>query len=287
MTNAVTCKNAEVFTAILPPPSARSLLLTVVGELLHTPGEGAWTTALLEVLGGLGIEQHAARQLLSRAAAAGWLERERQGRAACWRLADGGMSLVQDGIRRSDAYLEGPPSWDGQWLMLFVTVPNDRRATRNRLYGGLNWLGMGNPVQGVWVTPHIGRADELTDLVHNLDLAGTSLAVVGSVKNTGLSDREIVDRAWDLSTVAESYGRLLHELDERADPPDDDAVLLAYLRLLNVQQRLMRRDPYLPRILLPEWIGREGAARIRQRRQEWGPTALGRWAEIVDENAPT
>ncbi|MCZ4589204.1 PaaX family transcriptional regulator [Rhodococcus opacus] len=276
----------DMFDVNLPPPSARSLLLTVVGELTHATEEEAWTTALLRVLGGLGIEQHAGRQLLARAASAKWLERERRGRAVHWRLAGKGRTLVSDGIRRSNAYLAGPPSWDGRWLLLFVTVPNQLRTTRKRLYGGLSWLGMGNPLSSVWTTPHVDRGDELTDLVQTLGLETSSLAVIGSVQAVGMTDREIVRTAWDLTGIAESYELLIAQLDAPTDLPDEDAVLLAYLRLLNVQQRLMRRDPFLPEELLPDWIGREGAQKIRQRREQWAPIAHARWAKIVQECAP-
>lgn len=275
-----------VFDVNLPPPSARSLLLTVVGELMHSSTEEAWTTALLRVLGGLGIEEHAGRQLLARAAAAEWLERERRGRAVHWRLAGRGRGLVSNGIRRSNAYLAGPPSWDGRWLLLFVTVPNQLRTTRKRLYGGLSWLGMGNPLSSVWATPHADRKDDLSELVKSLGLEASSLAVIGPVQATGMTDREIVRDAWDLTGIAESYELLLAQLEDLAEPSDEADVLLTYLRLLNVQQRLMRRDPFLPELLLPEWIGREGAETIRRRREQWAPIAHARWAKIVQECAP-
>jgi len=55
----------------LPPASARSLLLTVLGEFLYPRHDPEWTTALIRVLGGLGVESHAARQAITRSAAAG------------------------------------------------------------------------------------------------------------------------------------------------------------------------------------------------------------------------
>jgi hypothetical protein len=57
----------------LPEASARSLLLTVVGEFCYPHDDAVWTAALIRVLGGLGVESHAARQAITRAADAGWL----------------------------------------------------------------------------------------------------------------------------------------------------------------------------------------------------------------------
>lgn len=285
-TGAEPVKPRGVSNTDLPSPSARSLLLTVLGELVLPPAPDAWTTALLRVLAGLGIEEHAGRQLLARAATAGWVERERRGRAVHWRLAPKGMALVSDGVSRSDAYLAGPPSWDGRWLQLFVTVPREQRATRNRLHGGLAWLGMGSPLSGVWMTPHVDRGPELADLVADGGLGASALALVGSVHPAGMSDHDIVRRAWDLTGLARSYEILLVRLADPQVPDCDDAVLMAYLRLLNVQQRLMRRDPFLPRVLLSEWIGRDGAAAIREKRALWGVLAHARWRQIVSECAP-
>src|SRR5664280_2890263 len=63
----------------LGAPSARSLLVTVLGEFLLPAGGWVWTGTLVGVLGVLGIEASAARQALARSAADGWLVSERTG----------------------------------------------------------------------------------------------------------------------------------------------------------------------------------------------------------------
>jgi len=269
-------------TPLLPPPSARSLLLTTAGEMLPDRTEGAWTTAMLKVLGGLGIEDHAARQVLARSADAGWLERERVGRAVRWQLAPHGRELVEEGVRRSDTYLAADDRWDGSWLFLYVSVPQQQRTTRKRLYGGLDWLGMGNPTPGLWVSPHHERAPELHRLIADLGLEDTAVAVVGPTAGVGWSDARLVERAWDLSDLADRYRRLLEQEASAPEPAGPDGVLLSYLDLLNLQQRFMRRDPQLPPSLLPDWVGREAAALLRERRREWGKQAHARFWQIVD-----
>jgi phenylacetic acid degradation operon negative regulatory protein len=262
------------------------LLLTVVGEMLRDNDEGAWTVALLRVLGGLGIEDHAARQLLARSAAAGWIQREREGRAVRWRLAAAGRALVQEGLQRSEAYLEGAEPWDGRWLVLHVTVPQQQRTTRKRLYGGLTWLGLGNPTPGVWVTPHTERAGELARLIADLDLDDTALSFVGSTSSVGIRDHEIVSRSWDLAELEASYRRFIAHETKAPEPRDPDGVLLSYLDLLNLQQRFMRLDPHLPVELLPVWVGREAANLFGTLRRRWGAAAHARFWEIVDASTP-
>jgi len=271
---------------LLPPPSARSVLLTVVGEMLQGEPEGAWTTALLHVFGGLGVEDHAARQVLARSAAAGWIDRERVGRAVRWRLAPKGEDLVREGVRRSEAYLSGRDDWDGRWLVLHVSVPQQQRTTRKQLYGGLTWLGMGNPTPGVWVSPHTERIDELTRLVAELSLEDTSLAFVGSICDAGIPEDVLVARAWDLSDLEDRYARFLKQEANAPEPEGADGVLLSYLDLLNLQQRFMRLDPQLPEALLPDWIGHEGAALFGTLRGRWSRPAHARFRELVRAHAP-
>jgi phenylacetic acid degradation operon negative regulatory protein len=271
---------------VLPAASARSLLITVVGEMLKDSDEGVWTTALLRVFGGLGIEDHAGRQLLARSAAVDWVARERQGRGVRWRLAERGQELVDGGVRRSQLYLEGGEEWDERWLFLYVTVPQQQRTTRARLYGGLSWLGMGNPTPGVWVTPHAGRVDELRRLVSTLGLEDTSLAVVGHLRDIGLSAPTLVQRSWDLDALRRQYERFLAQEDGRAELRDPDDVLISYLSLLSLQQRFMRLDPMLPVGLLPDWVGRDGAALFRRLRRHWATAAHERFWEINRASAP-
>jgi phenylacetic acid degradation operon negative regulatory protein len=270
----------------LPPPSARSLLLTVAGEMLGDEPAGAWTNALLRVFATLGVEDHACRQLLARSTRSGWLSRVRDGRAVRWTLDTRGRALVDEGVRRSAAFLGDDRDWDGRWLVLHVNVPQDRRTTRKRLYGGLDWLGFGNPTAGVWITPHTERVDELTRLIAALELGQTSLAMTGHAVDLGASEVELVAKAWDLAELDTAYRRFLEQDTAAPEPGTPDETLTAYLELLSLQQRFMRRDPLLPETLQPEWVGREAARRFRDRRAQWSSAAHQRFREIVAESAP-
>ncbi|MBZ5738438.1 PaaX family transcriptional regulator [Nocardioides mangrovi] len=271
---------------VLPPASARSLLITVVGEMLKDTDEGVWTAALLRVFAGLGVEDHACRQLLARSAAVGWVERERRGRAVRWRLAERGRELVESGVRRSHLFLDGGEEWDERWLVLHVTVPQQQRTTRARLYGGLSWLGMGNPTPGVWLTPHAGRVEELRRLISALELQETSFAFVGHLRDVGLDATTMLERSWDLDALGATYSTFLEQEEGREEVVEPDDVLLSYLSLLSLQQRFMRRDPMLPVALLPDWVGRDGAALFRRLRRHWSTPAHERFWEINRESGP-
>ena len=77
-----------------------ALLFTVLGEFVLPTGGAAWTSAFIDVLGRLGVEEKAARQALMRTAADGWLAAERVGRRTRWRLTPAGERLLTDGTER-------------------------------------------------------------------------------------------------------------------------------------------------------------------------------------------
>ena len=111
--------------------SARSLLLTVLGEFVLPRDEPVWTQVLLDVLGGLGVESKSARQALARTAAEGLLVSDRSGRRVRWSLSDQGMRLLSDGAARIYGFSAARRPWDGRWLVLLVSVPEARRQLRS------------------------------------------------------------------------------------------------------------------------------------------------------------
>ena len=67
-------------------PSARGMLLTLLGEFVN-PGDGvAWTSAVLDVFERLGVAEKATRQALMRTSNAGLLTPEKIGRRTRWQL---------------------------------------------------------------------------------------------------------------------------------------------------------------------------------------------------------
>ncbi|HXV93313.1 MAG TPA: PaaX family transcriptional regulator, partial [Pseudonocardia sp.] len=155
--------------------SARSLLLTVLGEFVLPRQEAVWTQILIDVLGRLGVEQKSARQALARTAAEGLLVSDRAGRRVRWSLTASGRRLLTDGAARIygfGAAVTRP--WDGRWLVLLVSVPESRRQLRHRLRTRLAWAGLGSPSPGVWLSPDPGKQDEVAGVIADLGLTGVT-----------------------------------------------------------------------------------------------------------------
>ncbi len=260
--------------------SARSLLLTVLGEFVLPREEPVWTQVLIDVLGELGVEPKSARQALARTAAEGLLESDRAGRRVRWSLTASGRRLLSDGAARIYGFGTSDRPWDGRWLVLLVSVPESRRQLRHRLRTRLAWAGLGSPTPGVWVSPDPGKQDEVADVVDDLELAGVTSSFVGPFGAIG-AERDIVAHAWDLAEVEAAYEGFLDAF--AAAEPATPAELLAHqIHLVHAWRRFPFLDPQLPPELLPaQWAGARAANRFTHLHASWDRPAQRHWQRLV------
>ena len=263
------------------PGSARSILLTILGEFVYPGEQPVWTSTLLHVLTGVGVEEKTARQAIARGAAAGWIAPGRSGREVCWHLTPAGRQLIREGEERVESLSADSTAWDGNWLILIITVPESSRIVRRRLYSSLNWAGFGNPTPGIWVSPHPEREGEARRIIDDLKLSASTFSFVGSCASIGLSDRDLVGRAWNLGAVEAYYEETLDRFKE-LHPQEGDSILFTHVQLVNQWQRFPFIDPQLPKALLPpDWIGRRAAVLFREQRATWHDAAHARWHELT------
>jgi phenylacetic acid degradation operon negative regulatory protein len=259
--------------------SARSLLLTVLGELVLPSDRPAWTAALLSVLSGLGVEEKASRQALARTAADGLIAAERDGRRVRWSLTDPGRHLLRDGARRIYTFAEPQPAWDGRWLVLSVTVAEGQRRLRERLRTRMAWAGFGSPAANLWVSPNPHREAEAKQILGDLGLLGSALSFTGPLGAIG-TEQTIVDEAWNLRGLAAEYATFLAEFAGRRPAPGDETLRTQVL-LVHRWRRFPFVDPQLPRELLPpDWIGHRAGAVFRELRGRWNGEAQRRWYAV-------
>jgi phenylacetic acid degradation operon negative regulatory protein len=287
MTSATTSENRPSSPLLRPRDatfaagSARSLLVTILGELVWPTGRTVWTSTLVHLLSGLGFEERTARQAIARGAASGWITPTRHGREVQWTLGERLAQIFESGAPRVFSLSDPFPDWDGTWLAVVVTIPASHRSARRPLYSGLTWAGLGNPAPGLWLTPHAERVDEVAALVDDLDLRAHCVSLVGSLHRVGLAERDVVERGWDLAALAEHYTQVLAAID-RLDPAPGEETVYAFLRMISEWQELPRTDPQLPEALLPDWIGRRVARRIEALRDQWTPSVRATFA-ITEE----
>ena len=262
--------------------SARSLLLTVLGEFVLPGNAPAWTGALVAALAEVGIEEKAARQALSRTAAEGLIVAEREGRRVRWRLTAAGTTLLATGAERIYTFGRSLAGWDGRWLVLAVSVPETHRQLRHQLRTRLTWAGLGSPMPGLWVSPDVEKEKEVTAVVEELGVAAFSFT--GPFGQVGDEQRVVTD-AWALDDVESRYAAFLEEAGAATASTPAEA-FAAQVRLVQEWRRFPFLDPALPPQLLPDtWPGPAAAELFHRRHEEWHAAAQQHWAGLSDAAA--
>jgi phenylacetic acid degradation operon negative regulatory protein len=261
-------------------PSARAYLLILLGDYAFDQGDAAWTHTVVAALGLVGFEEKAARQALTRSAAAGLLTPERIGRRTRWHLTAAGHAAL--GSAKERLFATGPErDWNGDWLILLATVPENHRNLRHRLRTSLEWAGFGSLGPGVWLSPHPSHAAEARAV-----LASLGDAVQGTLLHARLDNpeerRRLVTQAWDVAELERQYRTFLDRFTPvKPDSPEQALAELAHL--LYQWRRLLLADPGLPPTLLPEQRSGEQARRLLlDRHPRWQRMARAWW--LAQEN---
>lgn len=260
--------------------SARSLLITVLGEYVLPREDAVWTSVLVSTLGLLGVAEKSARQALARSAAEGWVSRSPRGRRVRWELTAPGRALLSAGARRIYSFGRGPRRWDGRWLLVVVSIPDSKKELRHRLRTRLAWAGFGALAAGIWVSPDTGREQEARDILAGLGLADAAMSFLGSYGAVGAQD-SVARQAWDLEAVSARYQDFIHAFAEEA-PASGPDYLVAQTRLVHAWRRFPLLDPQLPADLLPPgWAGTTAARLFRSRHESWQEQAQRYWEQLV------
>ncbi len=265
--------------------SARSLLLTIMGEFVLPRGEPVWTGAFVEALGSVGVEEKAARQALARSAGERLIEPSRVGRRTQWSLSDAGRSLLEDGARRIYGFMREAKPWDGRWLVLAVTVPETQRQLRHRLRTRLTWAGMGSPAPGLWVVPDAERTDEVAAIVSQLGIEPSAMSWVGESAGIG-APADVVAAAWtSLDEVEAAYDEFVATFGDR-QAGDAAGSFTAQVEMVQTWRRFPFIDPALPSELLDhDWPGPRAAEVFHRCHARWHDPAQAQWERLCAESA--
>ena len=254
------------------PASQRpqDLVFTLFGEyLLHRP-EPVWVGHLIALLHPFGLSEGAVRTVLSRMARKSWLEGERRGRRAYYRLSAKGRQLLEDGANR----IHHPPTdreWNGDWYLLAYSIPEDQRHLRDRLRVRLAWLGFGSLGNGLWISPH-DVGEQVTELAHEMGVEQHLERFQG--RHLGSDAARLVRRCWNLGEINGRYRAFLDEWTPELEATrgragrgrlDPEAAFVQRFRLIHEFRAFPLEDPYLPTELLPRgWLGAKAGAIVER-----------------------
>ncbi len=239
--------------------------------------DGVWQETLVSSLENLGYKEHTARQALARSVGAGWLRAERHGRRSRVFLTDDTAQMLRTGAERIYSFGE-PWEWQGQWLLVVLRVPEERRDVRHRARTQLAWAGFGSLGGGLWISPHIERESDLRSLSGNGSVAELQSfrAEVGDLGDP----RALVADAWDLEQVASEYRDFTSSFG-RLRPKTPESVFRAQTLLVHRWRKFPFLDPDLPVRMLPaRWPRSRAHNLFHARHGEWRDTAEAYFASL-------
>ena len=251
-------------TATRPVPRPASLIFTLFGDFVE---EGSIPiAALLRLIKGMGISEAAVRQAVSRMARAGWLGSERRGGLSVYSLTSRG----RDRVRELRPRIYGPlVEWDGRWRILTYAIAEGARAGRDGLRKDLAVLGWAPLSASTWISPRdsLAAAREAARGNGVLDAVDTFAGEYAGPR----SDRELLERCWDLPAIASAYRAFLAQYEPRCAREkasralSDGEAFAERLLLVHEYRKFTYVDPGLPSALLPaHWPGTLAAALFRR-----------------------
>jgi phenylacetic acid degradation operon negative regulatory protein len=239
-------------------PSARTLLLTVLGEYVRYGGQDAvWSRAVVGALRTCGTEEATARRAVTRLAQEGWLRTETSGRYARLVLSPRLAALLTAWTRRLERAVEETP-WRGEWQQLLLRVPPDAWRDRALVEQQLGFEGFGPLGGGLWVAADPGGVRALRELLREQGVAEHAIwCTARAVSDADV--RRLIAGAWDVTAVRHAHeGFLKRFAGAGAAVSTNEEAFVLRTRLVHEWRLTFERDPRLPDALLPEdWPGRE------------------------------
>jgi phenylacetic acid degradation operon negative regulatory protein len=258
----------------------RSLLFTLFGDFIRYYGGEVWAGSLIHLLQEFAISPQAVRVAISRMTSEGWLQNRRAGKKSFYVLTQRGEKRLAEGAKRIYK-LENPP-WNGEWLIVTYTLPEDHKATRERFRRELAWTGFGQLTRSVWASPR-DLQPQLIELIQRYHLEGKIDFFTARYQGPE-NNRALVHKCWDLETIQQRYAEFIalyqgklaryqqHQAKQDAIP--DNECFREEILLIHEYRKFLFIDPGLPDELLPEqWLGRDAARLLHEYYHQVSPAA--------------
>jgi len=258
----------------------RSLLFTLFGDFIRFYGGEIWAGSLIRLMQEFDFSPQAVRVALSRLTSEGWLQNRKVGKKSFYGLTERGEKRLVEGASRIYK-LENPP-WNGEWLIVTYTIPESRKATRDRFRRELTWTGFGQLASSVWVSPRDLRP-QLTELVRRYNLEETTDFFTACYRGPGES-QALVRKCWDLDALQQRYAQFMalyqekvahyHQRQVRREAMPENECFCEEIRLIHEYRKFLFLDPGLPDELLPnQWLGHDAARLMQEYYRQISPAA--------------
>jgi phenylacetic acid degradation operon negative regulatory protein len=196
----------------------------------------------------------------------GWLLARRDGKRAYYAVTERGRRRI---LSLSPRIYEPVVEWDGRWRLLSYTVGEAQRECRERLRKELSVLGWAPLSASIWISPAdtVAAAREAAQSTSTLD----AIHLFCGEYSGPLSDRELLERCWDVSKLAAAYREFIECYQPRLarererNDLSNEAAFVDRMWLVYDYRKFTYLDPGLPSELLPaHWPGTTAAALFRE-----------------------
>lgn len=260
--------------AAQPHISARSVLVTIIGDALIPVASSLWMSQMLELSEGFGFSDRLVRTSMNRLVSESWLYTERVGRRSRYHVTD--LAMSESARAEERIYGSNDVDWSGEWVLVFL--PDELRAAESsRIVEHLRWNGFVPVTAGVLASPG-GSPEAARELLSVVGLvvrpvvASATFAELDALVDDGFfiakSDGDELAAAW--SSFVARYEPLRARVGS-ATPPEAFGLRTM---LIHDLRRIRLRWPSLPPQLHPA-----GSPGVRA-----GEIAADLYAQLTDRS---
>lgn len=240
------------------------LIMDVCGAYMRPLGGWFAISKIVQLMGGLEVDEAATRSALLRMRHKELLEPENRHGIRGLRLTGKALSALASTDQRIFGH-PTPASLSDGWVLVAFSVPEEERANRHLLRSRLSWLGFGNLSNGLWMAPRRMRRD-LEAAVS--DLGFERYVMVFEAQYSGFAELSaLVRQAWNVDELGDLYSGFIafcQPILRRWDDvrrPDGQQAFIDYTQSLYQWRKFPYLDPGLPADLLPAgWAGHRAAS---------------------------
>ncbi len=250
------------------PVRAKSLIVTVFGDLVAPHGGRLWLGSLIRLVEAFGISERLVRTSVFRLAQEQWLSAQQHGRRSDYSITAAGRRRFERADRR--IYFGPDEHWAGQWLLVVLpaSLASERREALRK---ELSWAGYGSLASGVCAHPTPDR-EALEDILQASGVRDQVVTMQAAHDGANGSQAllHLVHACWNLQALAAEYDEFRRGFEpvlralQGAPEVDPEQAFAVQTLLMHGFRRTLLDDPQLPGQLLPaDWSGRAARSLCR------------------------
>ncbi len=269
------------------------LIITLFGDYWWGRTEHLPSAALVALAREFDISSASARAALSRLGRRGLLTSSKVGRRTYYGPTERTQQVMREGLERIFSFgVDDETPWNGTWLVVAFSVPEEQRDIRHTLRTRLRWLGFAPLYDRLWVSPN-GDAAATRAAIRDCNVQDASVFEATSVYSVaGDRDGQHPLSAWNLDEMRRAYDEFINRfapLYERVASGDIRAseALIQRTAIMDSWRSFPVLDPNLPREVLPaEWPRHRAHGIFAKVYDSLGPVAEARFRQILSDHAP-